>query len=207
MRRPALRATRARRLGQTCGVELRDWLLSDLVSLRARLERGVVATIPAARCSERVDGGGIAPTYVLWHTARHHDVAVNRVLRDREEVVEQWTDRVGVHSDLWRGLAEGEDGSLVDELDSEAVGEYSLAVIRATGDWVESGDLSVLSTVPSSGEALAALGTPTDRFDWLYSMWDGKPAQFFLQWSAIGHGYNHLGELVSIRNRMGLSPF
>ena len=38
-------------------------------------------------------------------------------------------------------------------------------------------------------------------------MWDGKPAAWFLQWSAVGHGINHLGELVSIRNRMGLSPF
>ena len=60
---------------------------------------------------------------------------------------------------------------------------------------------------PDTTAALQAIGTPEDRFDWLYSMWDGKPAVWFLQWSAIGHGFNHLGELVSIRNRLGLSPF
>ncbi len=56
-------------------------------------------------------------------------------------------------------------------------------------------------------DELRELGVPEDRFDWLYGMWRGKPASFFLSWQAVGHGYNHLGELVSIRNRMGLSPF
>jgi hypothetical protein len=188
-------------------MDLRSWLVADLEGLRMRLENGVLNTLPPARRGERVDGGGIAPTYVLWHTARHHDVAVNRVLRGADEVVDQWTDRLGVATDLWRGLAEGEDADLVDELDPEAVGHYALAVISATLSWIETADLAVLDPVPESGAALDTLGTPSGRFDWLYSMWDGKPAIFFLQWEAIAHGYNHLGELVSIRNRMGLSPF
>ena len=48
---------------------------------------------------------------------------------------------------------------------------------------------------------------PRDRFDWLYAMWEGKPAAFFVSWEAIGHGVSHLGELIATRNRMGLSPF
>ncbi len=188
-------------------MELRDWLLSDLASLGSRLEHGVLDNLPAERRHERVDGGGIAPTYVLWHTARHHDVGVNRVLRGIDEVVDHWTGRLGVADDLWRGLAEGEDAELVDELDPVAVGAYALAVISATRDWLTTAELGVLDSVPDSATALADLGAPEDRFDWLYSMWDGKPATFFLQWEAIGHGYNHFGELMSIRNRMGLSPF
>jgi len=188
-------------------MDLRSWIIADLRGLRMRLENGVLNTIPSSRRDERPDGGGIAPTYVLWHTARHHDVAVNRVLRRTDEVVNDWTDRLGVATDLWRGLAEGEDADLVDELDPEAVGHYALAVISATLSWMETADLAVIDTVPDSGVALSELGTPADRFDWLYSMWHGKPAIFFLQWAAIAHGYNHLGELVSIRNRMGLSPF
>ncbi len=38
-------------------------------------------------------------------------------------------------------------------------------------------------------------------------MWEGKPASFFVSWEDIGHGLNHLGEMVSVRNRLGLSPF
>lgn len=188
-------------------MELRGWIQGELASLRRRLDGGVLATIPHDRRRERVDGGGIAPTYVLWHLTRHHDVAVHRVIRGADEVVAGWTDRLGVHHDLWRGLAEGEDSELVDQLDPAAVDGYALAVIDATAHWLDGADLARLDHHPDTAAALRALGTPEDRFDWLYTMWEGQPASYFLSWEAVGHSVNHLGELVSIRNRMGLSPF
>ncbi len=189
-------------------MELRTWIVGDLVSLRQRLAGGVLAHIPIDRRAERVDGGGIAPTYVLWHLARHHDVAVNRVLRAVDEVVGDWTDRLGVTTDLWRGLAEGEDIELVDLLDPEAVEGYVLAVLDGTRSWLDQADLAVLDQpTVETDQALADLGAPEDRMSWLYDMWRGKPASFFLSWEAVGHGVNHLGELTAIRNRMGLSPF
>ena len=189
-------------------MELRDWIISDVRSLRAKLDGGVLGLIPPQRLRERADGGGIAPVYVLWHLARHHDVAVNGVLRGgRGAVVDGWTDRLGIDDDLWRGLAEGEDSELVDVLDPTSVGAYALAVFDSTAVWLEEQGLPRMDDRPDTTAALQTLGTPEDRFGWLYSMWDGKPAAWFLQWSAIGHGYNHLGELVSIRNRLGLSPF
>ena len=42
---------------------------------------------------------------------------------------------------------------------------------------------------------------------WLYRMWEDKPVSWFVQWEAIGHRVNHVGEMVSVRNRLGLSPF
>lgn len=188
-------------------MELRAWIAADLASLRQRLAGGVLGIIPAERLTERVDGGGIAPVYVLWHAARHQDVAVNGVLRGAAPVLDDWADRVGIDADTWRGLAEAEDQDLVSVLDPEAVAGYALAVIDSTASWVADGDLGVLDTTPDSAAALAAIGTPEDRFDWLYGMWTDKPAHWFLSWEAVGHGYNHLGELISIRNRMGLSPF
>ncbi len=38
--------------------------------------------------AEQVDGGGVAPVYVAWHTARHQDLAVNGVLRGVDEVLD-----------------------------------------------------------------------------------------------------------------------
>ncbi|MEL6981784.1 MAG: hypothetical protein AAFO29_05115, partial [Actinomycetota bacterium] len=157
-------------------------------------------------------GGGDAATYVLWHLARHHDVAVNRVLRGLDETVVDWTDQLGVDDDLWRGLAEGEDADLVDVLDPEAVEGYLLATLDRTRTWLDEADLSILDRPPAdtgldTDGALADLGVPEDQMGWLYDMWRGKPPTFFLSWEAIGHGVNHLGELTSIRNRMGLSPF
>lgn len=192
-------------------MDLRRWIAEDLASLRGRLDRGVLSIVPPDARRDHVDGGGIPAVYVLWHTARHHDVAVNGVLRGVDEVVVAHTGAVGVDTDMWRGLAEAEDTELVDVLDPEAVGVYALEVIDTTLGWVSDHDPSslgeLLDTVPDSAAALERLGTPTDRFDWLYGMWDAKPAAFFLSWEAIGHGVNHLGELISLRNRLGLSPF
>jgi len=188
-------------------VDLRSWIGADLTSLKTRLEGGVLSVIPLERRTERVDGGGIAPIYVLWHTARHQDVAINRVLAGTSEVVDEWTDRLGVEDDLWRGLAEAEDVYMVDLLDPAAVDGYALAVIDRTSAWLADADLSTMDDVAETDQPLQALGAPEDRFDWLYNMWRGKPSSFFLSWEAVGHGYNHLGELISIRNRMGLSPF
>lgn len=188
-------------------MDLRSWIGADVASLRQRLAGAFVDVVPADRWRERVDDGGIAPVYVVWHTARHHDLSVNRIVRCRGEMLEAWADRVGLSGDSWRGLAEGEDHELVDQLDPAAVGAYLLALLDDTATWLESADLPDLAAVPNAAEALASIGTPEDRFDWLYRMWAGKPLHFFLAWEGVAHGYNHLGELTSIRNRMGLSPF
>ncbi len=168
---------------------------------------GFITTVAAEHWRQPVDGGGVPAVYVAWHAARHHDLAVNRVIRRQGEVLDEWTDRLELNGDTWRGLAEAEDHELVQQLDPETVGRYLLAVLDHSIDWMTTSELPDLDAVAPSGEALASIGTPTDRFDWLYTMWEGKPNHFFLAWEAIGHGYNHLGELISLRNRLGLSPF
>ncbi len=189
-------------------MDLRDWITDELVSARHRLEDGVLARIPPERRGELADGGGIPPTYVLWHLARHHDLAVNGVLRGDDEVVHDHTAALGVDTDLWRGLAEGADLHLVQVLDPDAVGSYALAVLDRTIAWIRDGaTLDTLDAIPASTDALTAIETPEDDFGWLYAMWDGKPAHWFLSWEGMGHVVTHTGELVSIRNRMGLSPF
>jgi hypothetical protein len=188
--------------------DLRRWIVDDLTSARARLANGVLALIPPERCAETVDGGGIPAVYVIWHMTRHHDVAVNSVLRGADQVLASHTAAVGVEDRVYRGLAEGADLDLVSVLDPEAVSAYALATIDETIDWVSTeADLDNLDAVPDALAALDAMGTPTDTFDWLYRMWDGKPNRWFLSWEAVGHIVTHTGELVSIRNRMGLSPF
>ncbi len=188
-------------------MDLRRWLTDETRDLRTRLERGVLAHIPPEEMGVRVDGGGVAPVYVLWHMARHHDVAINAIVRRRSEVLDDWAGRVGITGDTWRGLAEAQDDEIVADLDPVEVGRYVLAVHDATVAWLDEAPLDDLDRVPDPASALSALGTPRDRFDWLYDMWEGRDTAFFVRWEAIGHGINHLGELVSLRNRLGHSPF
>ena len=62
--------------------------------------------------------------------------------------------------------------------------------------------------MPDAAKGLGEIaGIDESAVPWLYKMWDGKPASFFVSWEDIGHGLNHLGEMVSVRNRLGLSPF
>ena len=62
--------------------------------------------------------------------------------------------------------------------------------------------------MPDAAKGLGEIaGVDEAAVPWLYKMWDGKPASFFVSWEDIGHGLNHLGEMVSVRNRLGLSPF
>ena len=54
---------------------------------------------------------------------------------------------------------------------------------------------------------LVAAGVPEDDFGWLYRLWDGKPAAYFLRWEVVGHVGNHVGEMIATRDRLGLRPF
>jgi hypothetical protein len=47
----------------------------------------------------------------------------------------------------------------------------------------------------------------TQDVGWLHRMWSDKPVWWLVQWPIIGHGHAHVGEAISVRNRMGLSPF
>ncbi len=189
-------------------MDLNEWVLADLVSARQRLAGGVINLIPVDKLTGEVDGGGIPPLYVLWHLSRHHDVAINAVLRNTEQVLDNWADDVGMTERFYRGLSEGSDVDLVETLDPEAVCAYTLATLDATIDWLETRpDFSTLSVAAPATRVLQNLGTPEDEFDWLYSMWDGKPRYWFLSWEGHGHVVTHTGELVSLRNRLGFSPF
>lgn len=196
---------------------LAGWVAQDLEDARARLRRGILDLVPAERLAETVDGGGIPPLYVLWHLARHHDVAVNSVLRGRPQFALDRAAALGLAGagptdGWWRGLSEGSDHELIALLDPAAVVAYADDLLADTVSWLGgadawSGALADLTVDAGATTALEAMGTPTDDFDWLYGMWDGKPKRWFLSWEAVAHVVTHTGELTSLRNRMGLSPF
>jgi hypothetical protein len=85
---------------------------------------------------------------------------------------------------------------------------YVEAVFDTTQAWLEPLGTMVLDHVPDSGDRLTRHGgLDQAEFPWLYNMWRDKPIWWFVQWPVLGHGNAHVGEGISIRNRMGLSPF
>jgi hypothetical protein len=171
----------------------------ELGEIRQRLEGQVLAIVPPERRFEQ-PGGGNSIGYGLWHLAVHADFALRGVLQGKGPVLAAGALPPGC------GLAEAEDAA-VRALDPELIVRSLGDVLTDTARWLVDADLSDLEGQVDAGAVLAAAGVPEDSYGWLYRMWSGKTAAYFLRWELIGHVGNHVGEMIATRNRMGLSPF
>jgi hypothetical protein len=187
-------------------MDLRRWIDDELALVADRMTTQVLDLVPAERRSEPIDGGS-SITFLMWHIARHHDLAVNAALLGRPQVLEDHRAVAAGSVPVWAGLAEAEDRDLTAALDPTAVTGYHAAVIDSTRAWLATAELDILDELVDAPAALAAVGVDEADFLWLHRMWSAKTGAFFVQWEAVGHQVNHLGEMVAVRNRMGLSPF
>lgn len=189
-------------------MELREWIVGEHASVRGRFEKSIVDVVPTDRWRDGVGAGGSSIAYLLYHVSYHEDLAVNAVLRGDEPMMGEWCARLGLDSfESHAGLGEAEDAELVAAVDLDSLLDYAGAVHDATAAWLADTDLAVLDATPAAGAGLERAGVAEAVVPWLHAMWSGKPSSFFVQWEAIGHRINHVGEMVSVRNRLGLSPF
>ena len=187
-------------------MELSTWIDDELATVEQRITTQVLDLVPAERLGEKLEGSS-SLTFLLWHISRHHDLAVNAVLLGRAQILESFGDVANTPPPPGAGLPEAEDASFTSQLDPDVVIGYHAAVVAATRRWVTTGDLSILDTVVDGPGALTAAGVSEEDYPWLHRMWGGKTGAFFARWEAALHEINHLGEMVAVRNRMGLSPF
>jgi len=184
-------------------------MIADLASLRTRLFGTVVRLVPTDRWHEQADGGGSTISGLLLHLTRHHDLAVNTVIRNHEPLFTQHRDALGLanaHPGI--ALAESEDRAATALVPAEALIAYATAVFDRTDEWLAPLGTMALDIEPNTAYRLTQRGSlDPDEFPWLYNMWQGKALWWLVQWPVIGHGHTHTGEAVSIRNRFGLSPF
>jgi hypothetical protein len=191
------------------GVELRSWIDAEHEGLRDRFAHAVVAHVPAARWRERAGDGGSSIAWLVLHGAWHEDLAMQTAVQGTEPLLARWRADVGLDGVAPSGgLGEAEDPAVTAAVELEALPAYAEAVHNATATWLAGADLAALADVPPAGARIAELaGVDPDAVPWLHSMWAGKPISWLLQWEAIGHRQGHLGEMVSVRSRLGLSPF
>lgn len=195
--------------GYRAGMDVRGWMTADLASVRAKLTSGVLRLVPEERWHEQADGGGATISGLVLHLVRHHDLAVNTVIRDHEPLFLAHRTALGLdaHSPAV-GLSEQEDRAATAGLPAAALVAYLEAVFDRTADWMAPLGSMVLDHTPPAAARLSRLaGLDHDEVPWLFGMWTDQPLWWLVQWPVIGHGHTHVGEAVSIRNRMGLSPF
>jgi len=196
-------------ISDNADMDLRTWITAEHASLGDRLRDSVLERVPVERWTEHADGGGSCLAQLLVHVSLHADLALHAVVLAQAPLIETWRDRLGLtHLGPHQGLPEAEDPEVVASVQVDALLDYAAAVHGATATWITGADLAQLDVVPDASRRLAELGgVEVDAVPWLHRMWSDKPVWWFVQWECTGHVLNHLGEMVSLRNRMGLSPF
>ena len=190
-------------------MDLLQWITADLASVRGKLFGGVVKFVPPDRFAELADGGGSSINHLLLHLTRHHDLAVNVAIRNRAPLFDRHRQALGLdHAPAVTAVAEREQREFTTQLGFDALTDFVADVFTTTERWLARTATMALDTIPPTSRRLAAkAGITTDDAGWLHEMWAGHTTGWLLQWPVIGHGHTHVGEMVSIRNRMGYSPF
>jgi hypothetical protein len=190
-------------------MDVHMWMSIDLESVHAKLNESVLSVVPARRWVEQVDDGGSSISHLLLHVARHQDLAVTTAIRNHPPLFDTHKVALGLgDAPPSAGLAEREERGLTSVIPTEPLVTYVAAVFAATKAWLAAIGSMALDTVPNTARRLAEKAALSpDDVGWLYRMWADKPVWWLVQWPVIGHGHAHVGEAISVRNRMGLSPF
>lgn len=187
-------------------MDLRRWVADDHDSLRQRFHASIAAVVPHELWRARPVGGGPSIAWLALHATHHQDLALNTAVRKHPPIVAGWWERLGLAGAAATvGLPEAEDPAVTQQLDVAALVAYVDAVNAATSDWITDMSVLALDSIPESSRRLERIaGIARDDLDWLHAMWDGKPVAWLVRWECIAHGHGHLGEMVSVRDRLGL---
>jgi DinB superfamily len=151
--------------------------------------------------------------WLLWHMARTEDVAVNIVVSDGRQILDDdWTRRMNVP---WRtigtGMTDADVGDLTARADVDAVRAYRAAVGRRTQDVVralrpEEWNEIVGFTDTARAASAGAFAPNTAWVDGVgYKPWQGHSRAAQLAGSAIRHNAMHLGEAITVRSLAGFA--
>jgi hypothetical protein len=190
-------------------MDVHTWIANDLHSIRNKLVDSVLSVVPKQRWVEHADNGGSSIAHLLLHIARHQDLAVTTAIRNHAPLYAACRADLGLHNAAASaGLAEREDPAISAIVPIDALVAYVDVVFDATSAWLDDVGTMALDTVADTSNRLVAQADLSlDEVGWLHRMWADKPVWWLVQWPVIGHGHAHAGEAISIRNRMGLSPF
>ncbi len=190
-------------------MDVHTWIANDLQSVRSKLGDSVLSVVPMQRWVEQVDDGGSSIAHLLLHIARHQDLAVTTAIRNHPPLFTAHHAALGLEgAGPIAGLPEREEPAISSTVPLEHLLAYVDAVFAATATWLEDVGSMALDTIPDTSRRLSGKADlAIDDVGWLHRMWADKPVWWLVQWPVIGHGHAHVGEAISVRNRMGLSPF
>ena len=183
---------------------------SDVEGVLSYFDR-VLGGLSEADLRARPAPGVNSIVWLLWHMARTEDAAVNLVVANRPQVLDDhWVRRLGAP---WRhigtGMTEDEVSDLTRRADVEAVRAYRDAVGRRTREVVR--DLAPSAweepiTIADTSRA-AAVGAIGPKAGWVdgagFPPWQDQSRAARLSGAALRHNAMHMGEAVTVRGLVG----
>ncbi len=144
--------------------------------------------------------------WLLWHTARIEDAAINILVAEGRQVLDQeWITRLNLtRSDVGTSMSDDEVSDISRKVDIPALFAYRRAVgVRtrqiASAITLDQLDLIVddvhIATLIESG-ALVEEAYRVARF------WQGKTKRFLFNMPATGHHFMHLSEALTTRKHL-----
>jgi hypothetical protein len=135
--------------------------------------------------------------WLLWHAARIEDVAVNRFVVDRPQVLEAgWLERLGVgRRDVGTGMSDAEVDELSARIELAPLRGYWEAVTRRTQEVVETlRGVDLDTVVPAEQVKRVSFegGAVAPGAEWLAEFWAaGRTRAWLLAQTPLLHVYGH----------------
>jgi DinB family protein len=176
-----------------------DFFLTRYGEVHTGLVGGLFGSLSEAQLRSRPHPGVNTVAWLLWHSARIEDVALNRFLADRPQVLEEWLGRLDVpRRDVGTGMSDAEVEELSTRINLPALRGYLEAVTARTLAFVETlrgADLE--SPVPGDRvrDVVRSEGVVAPGAEWLTDFWaSGRSRAWTLAQTALLHPYGHYYE-------------
>ena len=161
---------------------------------------GLFGSLSEAQLRARPHPGVNTVAWLLWHSARIEDVALNRFLSDRRQVLDEgWRERLAVpRRDVGTGMSDVEVDELSARIDLHALRGYWGAVTARTLAAVETlrgSDLEAQVAGERVRSVVLSEGMVAPGAEWLTEFWaGGRSRAWILAQTALLHPYGHYYE-------------
>ncbi len=169
--------------------------------------QGVTDGLTEQQVRIAVQPGANPLAWLLWHIARAEDSAINLLICDTPEVLnEEWLARLNVHRrDVGTGMTTAEVAELSATVNVATLMAYLTDVGARTRERVASLQPADLDETVSDDRLHRMVeqtvqGPAGPR---LAALWNGTPKGHFLVWLPLTHNYEHVGQADLIRGLLG----
>jgi len=148
--------------------------------------------------------------WILWHTERCEDFAINRIIIDGEQVLDtdNFTSKLKVsRRDIGTSMSYSEVIDISHQIDIAYLIEYITAVATKTQKVIGELTSQKLNQIPTSSylkKVLLEEGALNKNSEWVAKHYSNRTKGWFLGHLGLTHPRGHLGQIIFLRKLMGL---